>query len=248
MSVQRIRTIKPEFFVHEDLADVTMPGRLLFVGLWTVADRDGRLEDRPRRLKAQLFPHDAVDLDLLLEELAGRGFIRRYVIEGHAYIDIPAFPKHQRVGNREPASEIPPCPPTHVARAYFSTLQQDQARARPREREREREGVSLAPLALVTPPRDRFDEFWSAYPKKRHKPDARKAWTRAQGDGKTDTVLAGVTRWTASDAWQRGFIEDPATFLRQRQWEDEPPVGTHADTNAAQVARLRAKLTTREGT
>jgi hypothetical protein len=121
MSLQRIRTIKPEFFVHEDLAHVSMPGRLLFVGLWTVADREGRLEDRPRRLKAQLFPHDAVDVDLLLDELAERGFIRRYEVAGLTYVDIPAFLKHQRVGNREPPSEIPAC---------LSTLKHAEARAR----------------------------------------------------------------------------------------------------------------------
>jgi hypothetical protein len=109
MGLQRIRTIKPEFFVHEDLARVSFAGRLLYIGLWTVADCVGRLEDRPTRLKALLFPYDAVDVDALLADLATRGFIRRYQADGHACIDIPTFLKHQRPGPRELAHELPPC-------------------------------------------------------------------------------------------------------------------------------------------
>lgn len=67
-----------------------------------------------------------------------------------------------------------------------------------------------------------FAQFWLSYPKKRHKPDAEKAWCRIAGDECTDAIVAGVLRWKTSDAWSRGFIEDPGRFLRQRQWEDDP--------------------------
>jgi len=43
----RIRTVKPEFFADDDVADLSLSARLLFVGLLLVADREGRLEDRP---------------------------------------------------------------------------------------------------------------------------------------------------------------------------------------------------------
>src|SRR5262249_29367461 len=67
-----------------------------------------------------------------------------------------------------------------------------------------------------------FDRFWSTYPKKRHKPGAARAWRGVDGARHLEAILAGVERWKTSDAWGRGFVEDPATFLRQRQWEDEP--------------------------
>lgn len=47
----RSRNIKPGFFTNEVLADMPALVRLLFAGLWTIADRDGRLEDRARRLR-----------------------------------------------------------------------------------------------------------------------------------------------------------------------------------------------------
>jgi hypothetical protein len=71
-------------------------------------------------------------------------------------------------------------------------------------------------------PHSHFAEFWATYPRKRHKPDAERAWKRVRGDDALAAVVAGVGRWKASDAWRRGFVEDPATFLRQRQWEDDP--------------------------
>jgi len=47
----RTRSIKPSFFKNEFLAECEPMARLLFVGLWTLADRDGRLELRPRRIE-----------------------------------------------------------------------------------------------------------------------------------------------------------------------------------------------------
>jgi hypothetical protein len=67
-----------------------------------------------------------------------------------------------------------------------------------------------------------FQNFWKPYPKKRHQPAAWKAWRQVDGEHHVDAIVAGVERWKGSDAWRRGYIEDPATFLRQRQWEDEP--------------------------
>jgi hypothetical protein len=102
--------IKPSFFLNEDLATLPYEARLLFIGLWCVADREGRLEDRPRRLKAELFPYDDIDLDPLLWKLAELGFIVRYEAQGKRYIQIANFTKHQRLHPNEAPSEIPPPP------------------------------------------------------------------------------------------------------------------------------------------
>jgi len=107
-----MRTIKPGFFTNEDLSEVTPLGRLLFIGLWTLADREGRLEDRPRKLKYTLLPLDECDVDALLADLAARGFIVRYEANGKRYIQVVNFIKHQQPHYKEVASEIPP-PPGH---------------------------------------------------------------------------------------------------------------------------------------
>lgn len=108
----RARLIKPGFFTNDTLAEIEPLGRLLFAGLWTIADREGRLEDRPRRIKAELLPYDACDVEALLCDLAAHAFIERYEADGQRFIQVSAFVKHQSPHIKEPASTIPaPCLP-----------------------------------------------------------------------------------------------------------------------------------------
>lgn len=103
----RARNIKPAFFKNEDLAELSFASRLLFIGLWTLADREGRLEDRHKRIRMEIFPGDDVNVDKALQDLHDKRFIVRYVVDGQRYISIPTFLKHQNPHHREPASTIP---------------------------------------------------------------------------------------------------------------------------------------------
>ena len=102
----RIRSIKPEFFFDEELAELPAQTRLFFIGLWNQADRRGRLEDRPSKLKAQILPYEKADADALLASLQPK-FLVRYEVEGRKYIFIKAFEKHQRPHHTEVESCIP---------------------------------------------------------------------------------------------------------------------------------------------
>lgn len=100
--------IKPSFWKNEALADLGPWHRLLFIGLWGLADREGRLEDRPRRIQAEVFPYDeGLDVDAMLFDLAEAEFAVRYQEAGARYIWLPTFEKHQRPHVSEPASVIP---------------------------------------------------------------------------------------------------------------------------------------------
>lgn len=102
----RARNIKPAFFLNDELAELEPFARLLFIGLWCLADRDGYLEDKPKKIKASLFPYDNIDIDKLLNKLNGN-FIKRYKANGNNYIFIFNFNKHQNPHYSEKASEIP---------------------------------------------------------------------------------------------------------------------------------------------
>jgi hypothetical protein len=105
----RSRNIKPGFFQNEILADMPPLVRLLFAGLWTIADRDGRLEDRARRIKVALMPYDELDIDQSLDMLAAGPdpFIIRYEVDGARYIQITKWHEHQKPHHMELASQIP---------------------------------------------------------------------------------------------------------------------------------------------
>jgi hypothetical protein len=103
----RSRNIKPGFFTNEDLVELDFATRLLFAGLWTVADKEGRLQDRPKKIKIDVFPADNLDIDAMLQALADRKFITRYEVNGGKFIQIANWTKHQNPHHTEKASEIP---------------------------------------------------------------------------------------------------------------------------------------------
>lgn len=103
----RARNIKPSLFTNEILGVGHPLCTLLFQGLWLLADRDGRLEDRPLRIKAEIFPYREADVDAMLHWLAHKGFIVRYLADGKAYIEVINFTKHQNPHKNEKESEIP---------------------------------------------------------------------------------------------------------------------------------------------
>lgn len=108
----RARNLKPSFFTDDEMAEIHPLGRLLFEALWCLADREGRLEDRPNRIKTESLPYDKCNVDKLLQDLHDHHghFIIRYEVEGRRYIQIRQFLKHQDPHYKEKSSEIPAPP------------------------------------------------------------------------------------------------------------------------------------------
>ena len=106
----RARNIKPGFFLNDELGELDPLARLLFAGLWCVADKEGRLEDRPKRIKIETLPYDDCDIDKLLDDLAESGFIVRYEVDETRYIQVENFRKHQNPHPKEAASVLPAPP------------------------------------------------------------------------------------------------------------------------------------------
>ena len=105
----RARNIKPAFFKNYDLADCGAYAQILFAGLWCMADKDGRLENKPRLIKAEVFPYYDVDINGELTKLERLGFIRRYSTSGYDVVEVMNFKKHQNPHHTEKASKLPSC-------------------------------------------------------------------------------------------------------------------------------------------
>lgn len=91
----RSRNIKPALFDNDLLADNEPIGRLLFIGLWTIADYKGELEWRERRIKKQLLAYDNCDIKKLMINLVKTGFIKFYSDGENIFVHIVNFTKHQ---------------------------------------------------------------------------------------------------------------------------------------------------------
>jgi hypothetical protein len=110
----RIRTVKPEAFLDEELWDLEVATGLpifhAFVGLFTQADREGRFEWRPRALKAAILPYWEGDFSRVLDALSTRAFVGKYTVEGRDFGVVRTFLDHQSINNREEASQLPEPP------------------------------------------------------------------------------------------------------------------------------------------
>lgn len=109
----RIRTIKPEFYQSESIGRLSRDARSLFVGLFSLADDEGRFRANHRLITASLFPYDADALGLMpcwLAELEREGCVQLYVAGGNSYGHVVKWKDHQKI-DKPSASKLPQ-PPT----------------------------------------------------------------------------------------------------------------------------------------
>jgi hypothetical protein len=164
----RIRTIKPEFFLHEELfnaeKETKLPLRIAFAGLWCAADREGRFKWEPRRLGIQILPYDGVDFSRVLDALTTRDFIVHYASGTGDFGVIPSFSKHQVINNRERESDLPDpsqCTQTeHVDASGTREARVDHAcKAEGKGREGNKEGKAPKPEKILKPSEIPDDEW-----------------------------------------------------------------------------------------
>jgi hypothetical protein len=105
----RARSIKPGLFKNEALGAADPLFTVVFEGLWCLADREGRLEDRPLRIHVEVNPYrDSASTVQALDWLVLQGFVTRYTHGDAKYLEIVAFRKHQQPHIKEAHSKIPP--------------------------------------------------------------------------------------------------------------------------------------------
>lgn len=227
----RARNIKPGFFKSEGLASCSPYARLLFIGMWCMADREGKLEDRPLRFKAEIFPYENVNIEKLINELTAKtdcdgepSFIRRYG-DKKKYIHIIHFLSHQNPHIREQASAIPDFTPCTMQGTTLTMPSMEQALLIP-------DSLLLNPDILKPDKRqsayDYFSDFWKEYPRKKDRVPAQNAFAKLKmNDSLMDKLMSALYRDIESKEWQEyiltkqeNFIPYGATWINKRRWED----------------------------
>jgi len=214
----RIRTVKPDLFKHEELAEAEfatgLPLRLAFIGLFTQADREGRFLWRPRALKTDILPYDQTDFGVVLDALATWGFVTRYSVDGREIGCIPSFLRHQVINHREAASVLPQQPEKTVE---FNASSSNAARvpgtpghAQGEGKGREGKGTIEPDGSILSEPAvaDRskpkaarkkgqaytaeYEALWKAYPSTvgQSKMDGFKAWQKLSQDQQAQAFAA----------------------------------------------------------
>lgn len=96
----KIRSLRPEFFADAKMAQLSPLARLLFQGLWCIADDYGRGRYNPKSIEGEVFPHETVDIHTLLRELLELNRLVIYAVGDEQYFHIPTFERHHKPSRR----------------------------------------------------------------------------------------------------------------------------------------------------
>lgn len=243
----RIRTIKPEFFLHEGLFEAEMeskmPLRVAFAGLWCAADREGRFKWEPRRLGVSILPYDEVAFSRVLDALKSRGFVVQYASDGENFGLIPTFKKHQVINNKERQSELPK-PSVGGTPDAIGMREPRVDDAIPKEgngREQGREGIPPTPKPETrkTPTLDEVIAF-AAEPQVGIPADVAEIWWNEQesrpfspAGNYTDKLRCEVGNWRAA---LRGYA------LKWRANDNERKINGNAQKPTPQSSRQSTQI------
>ena len=212
----RARNIKPGFFRNADLVELPMEARLLFIGLWTLADRAGRMEDRPKQIKMEIFPAESVDCNSLLDQLAATKMVARYEVDGKRFLQVVNFAKHQNPHRDEKVSMLPDMG-GHIADTEDTPKKHGANTVQPRCKE------DVTSVAIGLTPDSGFLTADSLIPEKGEKPKATRA-SRLPQDFQPDLDFAKQEGITDPDREAMQFAD---------YWAAQPGVkGTKADWSA----------------
>jgi hypothetical protein len=242
--VARARNIKPAICLNDVLAGFAHWVRLLFIYLWTIADRSGRLVDNPKRIGAALFPYEpGLPFDEGLQQLHNDGFIQRYAVNDDRFIQIVNWSKHQNPHPKEARSTIPEFTSNKPAaeKPRLVTAFPRQVMESPEPATEKPERAVLIPSSLIPDslsrdagagdqPANGLQEFLAAYPKKTKIDAASRAYVPIiESDQEHAELMAGLARWLQSDQWRRSldndggrFIPDPDRFIFDRRYIEHP--------------------------
>lgn len=235
----RARSIKPGICDNELLGAADPYCTLLFERLWMMADREGRLEDRPLRIKAQAFPYrEGLDINGLLDWLAENGFIARYAVGGQRFIQVTKFAEHQRPHANEAASKIPPPPQAVTETAEASTTKVASEHNQGSKRFALNPSSLTPDSGLLTADTPRFAErewraIQSGYPEFT---GSQSVWLLAErtcvaaieAGEPWESIAAGVQRYAefcrVADRIPK-FVKSPDKWFAAKQWREEwqPP-------------------------
>lgn len=238
------RILKESICTSDTIDQLSPQEEVFFYRLLVACDDYGRMDGRPRILRARCFPLrvDVITDDAIsewLDTFERVGLVERYTVNGQLYIQVTTWERHQQV--RAQRSKFPApadsntasasngyqlisddirCPrnpnPNPDPNPYPDTIMSAPAVPEPSPQEPKPKPVKHEYSAD-------FEQFWTIYPRKEEKRGAFKSWNaRLKGGALPDQIIAAARNYaTATADTEPQWIKLPATFLGpDRDYDD----------------------------
>lgn len=247
----RIRSIKPEFWKSEKMASLSRDARLLFIGLWGLADDYGLFRAHPSLIKGEIFAYDDdADVAAWLRALVDAGVVMLYTHGGQRYGAVVNFQEHQKI-DRRAASRIPRPPTAESAESATAEAPEAGSPPNPANKTAEPADISAEPADFtpvdqgagikgagikvsipecVTPPPavepeppPDFLRFWEAYGRRGSRKQSLAAWQKLHPTPEmVEQMVAAATRYRASVS-APNYQRHAERWLRDEGWNDTVP-------------------------
>ena len=228
------RILKESICTSAEIDALTAFQETVFYRLIVVCDDYGRMDARPKLLASRLFPLKDVRVNQIedaLQALSSVRLITLYTVDGKPFLQMMTWDRHQQI--RAKKSKYPsPDDRTPENESVCNQLISDDSKC-PRNPIRIQSESNPNPNTNVRTHdaeiRERFEQFWTAYPRHTAKQNAWKAFQKLKPDeALLGQMLKALEQQKQSDQWTRdggSFIPHPATWLNQERWTDELPRG-----------------------
>ena len=239
------RILKESITTSENIDKLTAFQETVFYRLIVTCDDFGRADARPKLLASKLFPLKDIrpaQIEDALRGLTSAELVITYTVGGKPFLQMKTWDRHQQVRNKVSKYPSPEdadnCKQLIANDINCNQLQSNVPviQSNPIQSESLSESESNARGgAMASSDAEAFNRFWSVYPKKVGKKDARRAFHKAmnekgggQGSARptADAMIEAVERQKRSEQWTKEggrYIPNPATWLNQGRWEDELP-------------------------
>lgn len=229
------RILKESICTSENVDQLSAFEETVFYRLIVNCDDYGRMDGRPKILISKLFPLKEVrvkQMEDALRALTSAELVTLYTVDGKPFLQMKTWDKHQQMRAKKSKYPAPAdgVPSTDINCNQMISSDSECSR-NPIQSEYETESNPNDAGA--------FDRFWSAYPKKAGKGAAQAAFKRITGVP-VDVMLYAIEQQRHSRQWQEDngrYIPNPATWLNQRRWEDEPGEPQSSGNIFADLAR-----------
>lgn len=203
--------ISPSIWEDPAFNKLSIPARLLFIGMFSNADDEGFLRGDVGSLKRLVFGFDMMlpDLEKWVMEVMQMKNLHFYEVEGENYCHFVKWDEYQKQQkDRIQDTMYPKC---SICLANDKQVPTEVKGSK--EKESKDRYMSL------------FEKFWNEYPRHESKKKALDSFIRIKvNEPLLEKMLATLKEQKQSDQWLAGggkFIPHPTTWLNQERWNDE---------------------------
>ena len=223
----RNRILQKTFWTSEEILELKLHERLLFLGMTNYADDEGIIKTHPKSLKAKIFPADNITIASIesgLLRMKELGLIK--FNEDRTLCRFVSWTDYQKIYRHNPSKFKFVEESGDDSMNTHGTFNEHSS---PNNNNNNKNN-NKSKTKIITEFDDiknlvEFEDWYDKYPRKVARPRAEGTWFKIIDKHNLDDIIKGTRLWC--DYWkatntEKKYIPHPATFLNQERFMDLP--------------------------